>query len=69
MKTLAKLGLLLLPLGGLVTLYQVAYCIWMCSHPVYVSPEWKIRLVVRLTTLLVMFVLWLLCWRAWRSGR
>jgi hypothetical protein len=59
-RTLAKCAVCLLPLVGLVSLYQTLFCLWMCAHPAYQSPEWKTRFYIRLSTTVVIGILWLL---------
>jgi hypothetical protein len=48
-----------LPLLGLVSLYQTAFSLWMCAHPVHQSLEWQHRFYLRLATTLVIGLVWL----------
>jgi hypothetical protein len=58
-RTLAKLAVCILPLAGLVSLYQTLFTLWMCAHPVYQSQEWQTRFYIRLSTTVVIVALWL----------
>jgi hypothetical protein len=52
-------ALFVLPLLGLVSLYQTAYSLWMCAHPVHQSLEWEHRFYLRFATTVVIGLAWL----------
>jgi hypothetical protein len=72
-KRLAAVLLILLTIAGLITLYQVAFDVWMTAYPYANADIWKQRLWVRLITTVVIGVLWalILTWliKARRRGR
>jgi predicted unusual protein kinase regulating ubiquinone biosynthesis (AarF/ABC1/UbiB family) len=71
-KNLAAVLLILLTVAGLISLYQVAFDVWMTAYPYANADIWKQRLWVRLITTVVIAVLWVvtLTWllRARRRG-
>ena len=40
--------------GEVISIYQVLFCLWMLSYPLYSSPDWSARLKVRLLTAIVL---------------
>jgi hypothetical protein len=58
--TLAKVTVCVLTVAGAISVYQTLFCLWMSSHPLYHSPEWTTRFYIRLSTTIVVAVLWLL---------
>jgi hypothetical protein len=56
-------GIILLPFAAIITLYQIAFCIWMCAHPLYVSTEWRVRLLIRLVSFVAIGLGWIYCLR------
>jgi hypothetical protein len=50
--------LVVLTLGGLVSLYQVLFDVWMTAYPFANPNEWRTRLYIRLTTAVVSGSLW-----------
>lgn len=71
-KRLAMALLILLTIAGLISLYQVAFDIWMTAYPYADADFWKQRLRIRLITTVGIGALWiiLLTWliRARRRG-
>jgi hypothetical protein len=55
----ARTALVLLTLGGLISLYQVLFDAWMTAYPFADASEWRARLCVRLATTIVIVVLWI----------
>lgn len=45
---------ILLVVALAISTYQTLFCVWMLAHPIYASPEWKTRLVVRMVTTLAL---------------
>ena len=54
----ARAALVALTLGGLVSLYQVSFDVWMTAYPFAHANEWRTRLYIRLATTLVIAVFW-----------
>jgi hypothetical protein len=54
----ASVALVLLTLAGLVSLYQVAFDVWMTAYPFANATEWRTRLYIRLATAIVIGVFW-----------
>lgn len=54
----ARVGLVILTLSGLFTLYQVLFDLWMLSYPFADPRVWRNRLYVRLATLIFIGVSW-----------
>ena len=54
----ARVAMVLLSLGGFVSLYQVSFDVWMTAYPFTNANEWRTRLYIRLTTTLVIAVFW-----------
>lgn len=54
----AVIGLVFLTVGGLVTLYQIAFDVWMTAYPFVNANEWRNRLYIRSATAIVIGVLW-----------
>ena len=71
-KTVGTVLLILLTIAGLISLYQVAFDVWMTAYPYANAGIWKQRLWVRLITTVVIGTLWvlILAWliRARRRG-
>ncbi len=69
----ASITLLLLTLGGLVSLYQVLFDAWMTAYPFADPDEWRTRFYIRLATTIVIALFWggLAVWlfRQERQGR
>lgn len=58
-KKLAAVLLILLTVAGLISLYQVAFDVWMTAYPYANAQIWAQRLWVRLTTTVVIGTLWI----------
>lgn len=54
----AKVMLVVLSLAGLITAYQVAFCVWMTAYPFAPITEWRARLYWRVATLLLIIFAW-----------
>ena len=54
----ASIALVLLTLGGLVSLYQMAFDLWMTAYPFATANEWRTQLYIRLATAVMIGVLW-----------
>jgi hypothetical protein len=67
----ARVALVLLTLGGLVSLSQVLFDAWMTAYPFADASEWRARLCVRLATTIVIAVLWIVLaiWMKRQRGR
>ena len=65
-------GLFVLTMGGLFTLFQVCFDVWMTAYPFANTSEWRTRLYIRLATIVVIGFLWsgIVAWlfRHRRSG-
>ena len=48
----------LLTLGGLVSLYQVLFDLWMTAYPFATASEWRNRLYFRLAITIVIWLVW-----------
>ena len=68
----ASVALFILTMGGLFTLYQVCFDVWMTAYPFANASEWRTRLYIRLATIIVIGFLWsgIVAWlfRHRRSG-
>lgn len=68
----ASVALFILTMGGLFTLYQVCFDVWMTAYPFANTSEWRTRLYIRLATIIVIGFLWsgIVAWlfRHRRSG-
>jgi len=68
----ASVVLFILTAGGLFTLYQVCFDVWMTAYPFANTSEWRTRLYVRLATIIVIGFFWssIVAWlfRHRRSG-
>jgi len=68
----ASVALFILTMGGLFTLFQVCFDVWMTAYPFANTNEWRTRLYVRLATIIVIGFLWsgIVAWlfRHRRSG-
>jgi hypothetical protein len=58
-KSAASVALVVLTIGGAVSLYQTLFCLWMCAHPLYQSAAWIARFYYRLATTTVVAALWM----------
>jgi len=54
----ASITLVLLTLGGLVSLYQVLFDAWMTAYPFADPNEWRTRFYIRLATTIVIGLIW-----------
>jgi hypothetical protein len=54
----ASVTLVLLTLGGLVSLYQLCFDVWMTAYPLANANEWRTRLYIRLATTIVIGLFW-----------
>jgi hypothetical protein len=54
----ASVALFILTMGGLFSLYQVCFDVWMTAYPFSNSSEWRTRLYIRLATFIVIGFLW-----------
>ena len=54
----ASVALGFLTLGELVSLYQLMFDIWMTAYPFADTGEWRRRFYIRLTTTIVIGLLW-----------
>ena len=57
-KNLAAVLLILLTVAGLISLYQVAFDVWMTAYPYANADVWRERLWVRLLTTVVIGAFW-----------
>lgn len=68
----ASVALFILTMGGLFTLYQVCFDVWMTAYPFANTSEWRTRLYLRLATIIVIGFFWsgIVAWlfRHRRSG-
>jgi len=68
----ASVALFILTMGGLFTLFQVCFDVWMTAYPFANTSEWRTRLYVRLATIIVIGFFWsgIVAWlfRHRRSG-
>lgn len=60
MKRWAIAGVAVLTLAGLITLYQIAFDLWMTAYPFADTSEWRTRLYIRLATALSIGTGWVL---------
>ncbi len=51
-------ALFVLTMGGLFTLFQVCFDVWMTAYPFANTSEWRTRLYIRLGTVVVIGFLW-----------
>src|SRR5262245_9869895 len=56
-------------LGGMVSLYQTLFSLWMTAHPLYHSPAWQHRFYLRLTTTVIIGIVWLASIITWLQRR
>jgi hypothetical protein len=54
----ASVALFILTMGGLFTLYQMLFDVWMTAYPFVNTSEWRTRLYVRLATCILIGFLW-----------
>jgi len=54
----ARIALFILTMGGLFTLYQALFDIWMTAYPFANPSEWRMRLDLRLATIVVIGLIW-----------
>ena len=54
----ASVALFVLTMGGLFTLYQVCFDVWMTAYPFANTSEWRTRLYTQLATVVVIGFLW-----------
>lgn len=54
----ASVALFILTMGGLFTLFQVCFDVWMTAYPFANTSEWRTRLYVRLATIIVIGFFW-----------
>lgn len=54
----ASIALFILTMGGLFTLFQMLFDVWMTAYPFSNASEWRMRLYIRLATLVVIGFLW-----------
>jgi hypothetical protein len=54
----ASVMLFILTMGGLFTLYQVCFDVWMTAYPFANTSEWRARLYMRLATIIVIGFFW-----------
>jgi hypothetical protein len=68
----ASAALFILTMGGLFTLYQVCFDVWMTAYPLADTSEWRARLCLRLVRIIVIAFFWsgIVAWlfRHRRSG-
>lgn len=55
----ARIALIILTLGGLFSLYQVAFDVWMTAYPFADSHVWRTRLYIRFATTVIIGTLWI----------
>jgi heme/copper-type cytochrome/quinol oxidase subunit 2 len=55
----AKVILVLLTLAVALSFYQVIFCAWMTAYSPANAGEWRRRFYIRLTTCLVVGILWI----------
>ena len=63
MKNACEASLLVLPPIALITVYQLAFGLWMASQPTWVSDQWQLRLYLRGLTLIGASLLWFDLWK------
>lgn len=54
----ASVALFVLTIGGLFTLFQVLFDVWMTAYPFANTSEWRTRLCIRLVTIVVIGFVW-----------
>ena len=54
----ASIALFILTMGGLFTIFQVLFDAWMTAYPFANTSEWRIRLYIRLATIILIGVVW-----------
>ncbi len=54
----ASVALVLLTVGGLISLYQVLFDSWMTAYPFANANEWRMRFYIRLATTTVIALFW-----------
>jgi hypothetical protein len=57
-KTWAVVAFLLLTAGGLISIYQVSFDVWMTAYPFANAGQWRVWLCIRLAQTLVIALLW-----------
>jgi hypothetical protein len=50
--------LFVLTMGGVYTLFQVCFDVWMTAYPFANASEWRMRLYIRLATIILIAFLW-----------
>jgi hypothetical protein len=55
----ARIALIILPLCGLISIYQVLFDMWMTAYPFADTHVWRMRFYVRLGTTVVIGVCWI----------
>lgn len=60
----ARVGLFILTMGGILTLFQVLFDTWMTAYPFVNISEWRTRLLLRLATIVGISIIWstILAW-------
>jgi hypothetical protein len=54
----ACMALFVLTMGGLFTLYQICFDVWMTAYPFANTVEWRTRLVIRIATFITIGCIW-----------
>jgi len=54
----ASVALFILTIGGLFTLFQVCFDVWMTAYPFANTSEWRTRLLIRIVTFIVIGCVW-----------
>lgn len=54
----ASVALFVLTMGGLFTLYQVLFDVWMTAYPFANPSEWRTRLYIRIATIILIGAIW-----------
>jgi hypothetical protein len=48
-----------LTIGGAISVYQILFDVWMTAYPFANAHEWRVRFYIRLATIIVIGLLWI----------
>jgi hypothetical protein len=69
----ATITLMALTIGGVISVYQMLFDVWMTAYPFAKPHEWRARFYIRLATIIVIGLLWIVLavwlYRQRRQGR
>lgn len=51
--------LMALTIGGVISIYQMLFDVWMTAYPFANAHEWRVRFYIRLATIIVIGLLWI----------